>query len=976
MRKIILAAGVLVSAMSAQAAEYIFTNDNGYAHVAANWDPSPVWNASAVGVINDGYTMLHAYLANGSLGSGGNWATLQINSGGTVIVPNANTASVLENHFTLNGGTLDLQATGAFNMNSRLHITAPSTLWTRTTQSSRLQSKLSGSGDLTIKSTGYGGATPGENFRLTDMSLNSDFSGNIYLEGPLFLGDSAVNALGTATVTVREGGGLYFGVAPTNAIVLAGGSLRVQTTVSSFAIRGPVTLEADSYLDTNMPANQPLVIQSDITGDYDIHVGVQPPRGAPANEGYARFTGNNAGWTGGLFVQSKNPANPYFTRFGFPHSLPGGAITALNAMRLRLEQNADWTLTNSIRGPVEISMRNDLTASAPAAQLLTLAGNTVAPAGTMSVFGRLCLTNSTLRVNLPSPGAVDAIAVNASAGPAITLTNVTLAATCDYDGGSLSPPAVIIQNNSAFAVSGIFKNADGFDLPEDATVDLGNGRFAKITYKHTHNGNATSVALHSFRTLSDHVPPGVGLNGGASAVYARLATINGIVTNGTPAPFAYFCWGGEDFGDISTNGWNVIPMGLQSDAFAETLCDLEPDTPYWYRCYAFNEDGDGATHTAWSEPCAFTTAATRVMWWTRTTPVLPYSLDNTDWAWNLPHWDNAIPATSGDTGYVTNRMHAVVQNDLGAPGNRPTIIVTEGGTLFNRTDPPVTDTPIVLAGGTFDLNYRSGTKVNYPVRVVSDSLLKSNFTTHPSDFEISKLIVEPDATLRTSGYLSFDGNNPGIQGTLRFGAGLIGMTGPLSFGSAKSLHLETGVILSQGNAYEGKPLNISHPVRGFGTLHSCVSVFNQNTTGVTLSDTVMPGDSGTFGVLTVNSRWLNFTAASTLVINIRNADDSGELRVINVPYSGTDDPDNVTVNIAPGASLELNIAPNAKAYPGDEFVILRNTGTGPTTGEFDSYPENTKIYFPQASGTLTYKHDGNSVAITDIRPGGTLLIIK
>ncbi|MCL1909440.1 MAG: hypothetical protein FWG05_00725, partial [Kiritimatiellaeota bacterium] len=168
-------------------------------------------------------------------------------------------------------------------------------------------------------------------------------------------------------------------------------------------------------------------------------------------------------------------------------------------------------------------------------------------------------------------------------------------------------------------------------------------------------------------------------------------------------------------------------------------------------------------------------------------------------------------------------------------------------------------------------------------------------------------------------------------------------------------------------------LSVGNPIRGFGALSAGYS----DPKTVTLSGAVMPGDIDAGGELRVIGRSLILTDDACLDINMFGADNYGCLTVTNMADSA-----DVSVDIGSNAELNLEIAPAFKAYPGDSFVILRNTGAGGTAGEFADYPEGSRIFFRSATGKLTYEFDAdgdgvsNDIVITDIRPGGTVLIIK
>ena len=260
---------------------------------------------------------------------------------------------------------------------------------------------------------------------------------------------------------------------------------------------GPVTLAADSFLDSvefGNNSNSPFRMDSAITGPHTLTLGADTC--IPARQGSVQFGGDNSGWTGGLTALK----NTHFVRIASPASLPRGAISAPNGMRLRLKDNSlDWILSNALSGPVKISIRHDHQNEDPSPRLLTLAGNTIAPAaadgcGALSIYSRLCLSNATLRLRLAEDANDRLEIIGAGEPPFVTLKNTALDIVCEHTPAP-GKIFVILQNHGAAPVRGIFNDPRGNPLPEGARVELPNNRAAILTYAHPFNNNATSIAL-------------------------------------------------------------------------------------------------------------------------------------------------------------------------------------------------------------------------------------------------------------------------------------------------------------------------------------------------------------------------------------------------------------------------------------------------------------------------------------------------
>jgi len=98
--------------------------------------------------------------------------------------------------------------------------------------------------------------------------------------------------------------------------------------------------------------------------------------------------------------------------------------------------------------------------------------------------------------------------------------------------------------------------------------------------------------------------PTVSNNGGANGITDSSAILRGKITNtGGENPATAIFWGDNDAG-TSTGNWDYsINMGIQTGSFFSAVNNLQPNTKYYYCCYATNSGG-----AAWAdETASFTT---------------------------------------------------------------------------------------------------------------------------------------------------------------------------------------------------------------------------------------------------------------------------------------------------------------------------------------------------------------------------------
>jgi hypothetical protein len=80
----------------------------------------------------------------------------------------------------------------------------------------------------------------------------------------------------------------------------------------------------------------------------------------------------------------------------------------------------------------------------------------------------------------------------------------------------------------------------------------------------------------------------------ASSIASTSARLNGDITGtGGEDPTVYIYWGDEDGGKVE-GAWDTYEdMGTKEvGTFYADISSLTPNTPYYYRCFAYNSDGD------------------------------------------------------------------------------------------------------------------------------------------------------------------------------------------------------------------------------------------------------------------------------------------------------------------------------------------------------------------------------------------------
>ncbi len=972
MKKQIISFGTtLCVAASALAIDHTFVGDNANWTDPANWSPEPLaWTAADRAILPVGSTAIF----NNILGSDSDAPTIVIESGATLVWP-ATGVNNLYSPIVLNGGTFDIRK-GYIFIDSTFLVSADSTILFDTHEVCNLQSPISGDKTLTISGRSSANSWP---TTLRMMVPSPNFTGILNVLGRVYVDKQ--NAFPAATVRVGPGG-FYSIAAPQNSpLILAGGTLR--NTGERVTYSGPITLTADSYMDTIAWCNDPLRIESVITGSHNITLGAALDGGGDLGNGTIRFSGDFTNWFGDL-VGLVRDSEPRRIQSDSGH-LHAGAFITPNGASLMLNTRSDWTLVNDFTGPWDISVGEDarwFVAPFPFARLLTLDGGVITPArenglaGALDVYGRLSLANATVNLRLLDALNSDKINVmSIDSNPALTIADSVLNVTCDYDAGPTDVVILIFNNAPGHPVVGIFNDAEGNPLPEGAELDLGFGRTARVTYMA--GPNANSVALTGFTTSAAHVAPQIS-NTGATEILSHSTILNAQILAGTPVPSTFFCYG-EIPGSTDTNTWqHVIPMGGQSSGFFTTIYDLVPEREYHYTTLAINHDGTD-WHSAWGDVLAFTSRVIETQRWSN----VGWHQDDGVYKWSSPDfWSPRLPASSGDVAIISAGSTANMFFDLGVARNRPRVIVEPGATLFMRPndDNSVSETPIELQGSTLRWSW-DPRPLRAPIRVTGDSL----FTNADGEVDVTNgadigpVSAPSGVTISTRGSFAFRDPSTDLHCDWIFGGGYISYHHDTALGDGAVHLLFPATRLSFSWGWNNHAMTLYNTLNGFGVLYS-----GNHDNGVTLAGSVTPGNDLIPGTLTVDAPLCKLAATATLDLRIVNAQSNAMIRAVY----------NSTINNAPvfnpaftvvldNPALNISAFSNTRVRHGDVIVLLHNTGENPISGTFKDLPEGRRVRIgDRAMATLTYTHaadeDGapNDIALIHIGLDGTLFFLK
>ena len=118
-----------------------------------------------------------------------------------------------------------------------------------------------------------------------------------------------------------------------------------------------------------------------------------------------------------------------------------------------------------------------------------------------------------------------------------------------------------------------------------------------VAGKASTNGYSGDVRVTQVYVEVDYTPPVVPTvtnSTGASSVTTNSARLNGNVTDtGGEDPTVTVYWGGTDGGTTPGSWANNVGLGdLSAGAFYTDISSLDPNTTYYYRCYATNSGGN------------------------------------------------------------------------------------------------------------------------------------------------------------------------------------------------------------------------------------------------------------------------------------------------------------------------------------------------------------------------------------------------
>ena len=990
---------IALAGIAAQGAEFTFkTTSSGLNWSDVNnWDPQApaVWDQTHTGIVENATAVINAPLGGATVAT----APTIIVKGGGLCDLNYTTGSglTLATPFVLDGGNLAFKNTtgNIVSLNSTFNILQPATI-TLGGRNIRFFGFISGAADLTLagnNTTAINNYNEEPRFWSGYMD-NSKFTGVLHIKTRICVQQATHLGAhpGVGGVIVYPEGFLDLdgGIGGTRHITLDGGALRSQ----SGAFNADIYVKSDSWV-TPMGTGT-FQLGGKLSGPGSITAGNNLARslagGSKNGAGALNPRGDNRSWTGDLILNHTNTTQ--FTEINGTNARLNGRLLMPNETPVYVQMYGVTSFTNDIIGPMTLTVHDSA--------LCTMTGAKFAPAGKTNTVGTTTLRDAfslvdcVVEMRLLSASNHDKIIVDprdaAKNAPNLRLTRTRLDVSATTDIDPLAKVFLVIDKSpTAYARNNLFSN-----YGEGALVTLCNNplRTATITYQANYNNGVSpsltggnDIALYDFFFETPSIAPSVSTNMGATAIHGKSATLNGKVLDGNPPPHVWFYWSTNNPGTppFTSFDWegNTRYMGAQAvnAEFDLPLTGLTPGTTYYYAVRATNIEGE-----TWSDAAKFSTLPVQNAYWTGAKAGWSDTNGHYEWT-DHRYWTSSpvVPNSDNWVGYITNGFTASIFGPLGSPGNRPTIVVKEGGRLMSR-DVPAYDMPIVLDGG--DLNFTRTTALfpnsvnvgpndGHPdssLTVLSDSTV----TGGAGDVHrvVKNVSVPKGVTLTVTCSMYFGGANPDLKGNLILGPCSIGPFVNSALGTA-SIHLVAGTQFKYNNI-SSAALNLHNPFSGFGKFYSHQE--GSNLTGLTVHNALTPGDANTPGTLVAETQYLTLTGNASLNINIRDAQNHGVFLATNNVTAA-----NLTIKLLDNPALNLNTMTGFKAKPGDKFVILRNTGANKITGVFKDaqgvvLEEGAKVKFGYASGKLTYEHPfgGNpyNIAITDITVPGTLLIVK
>ena len=631
-----------------------------------NWTVSAYWGgtlpgAGDTGIVASGSAIMNADLTNSP--------TIQINTGGIVKSPAGNTPPTVKPNLILNGGTLlafDNAYDGGNFVGGTALVQNASTIAFNAWAYAHFTTVLTGSGNLLV-SNNVAQTGAHENWCPEVNGHSPDYTGQVRIGGCVQINNS--DGLGTSSTIIVDPSATFIWGDPCSSdcltpVTLNGGLFWVRpqrTWNGAVNVVAPSRILANYYavsIGGQISGSQPLTIYGSATVTLTN-------------------TANSAAWSGGLNVTNGTHA------IKGPGCQGSGPITMLNGATLKNSGTTDFTGANAFSNNLSGVGTLDLNG-----YKIAFKGSTITPggAGTVGVLTNkatgLCLSNSaTLAIDVVSATSYDVLQYAPSASPkSLILTGATLVVSNML--ATLPSPSTyfyILRNSGDQPVLGTFSG-----LPEGATINLGGSTNCAITYKADFEGDGKTndVALYNFSGSGGGQAPQVDNYSGATNIYATRATLCGNVSQGTPVPDAYVCWG-RTAGSQTPGSWqNVAYATSLLGPFSKPVTGLAPTTTYYYCCFATNSAGG-----AWSSVTNFTTTNITTYTWTGTV---------NNWT-NSGCW-SPIGVPGYDSVCIVAGGAAIMNADL---VGSPTVWVNTNGTVM--TTASFNPTPnLILNGGTIN----------------------------------------------------------------------------------------------------------------------------------------------------------------------------------------------------------------------------------------------------------------------------------
>jgi len=268
-------------------------------------------------------------------------------------------------------------------------------------------------------------------------------------------------------------------------------------------------------------------------------------------------------------------------------------------------------------------------------------------------------------------------------------------------------------------------------------------------------------AIYIFEELGMNFPK-VDNVAGAGNITETSATLNGrIIYSGCNDPAVTIFWGDNDAGIITGNWEYYIDIGVQTNSFSTIITNLQPNTKYYYRCYATNSGGaawadETASFTTFDFPFINITNKNKTV----TYDIKTYTIAGTN---NLAvvggmNWSNSLTGESGTiqvsgVGFQVsginlsegaNAITVSGTNILGTTTN-DTFTITRGGAgtglpfinITNENKTVTYDVSTYTIAGTNNVNVVGGMNWTNSLTAISGTIPISNFNFQISNFDLS-----------------------------------------------------------------------------------------------------------------------------------------------------------------------------------------------------------------------------------------------